>query len=204
MLGSYRLLILIKLILFPLFDLMRVVSGTFRRSSTENDYQSNQTTVVNSLVLVVSVSVNDYFAVINCSTPERVPHHKLDWYFQSRDASRPPRVIWQRGRSNIHRYIAYSPDQFRHFLQIKPVHYNDSGTYMCLDQTSGFYAGVDLFIRKLNQYLLSSIHKYPISMIDDNHNSAKRILSLPITSFMCLALLVFFSERYSTSVSQVT
>ncbi|CAF1628483.1 unnamed protein product [Adineta ricciae] len=185
MLGPYRLLILIKLILFPLFNLMRVVSGTFRRSSTESSDQSNQTTAVNPLVLVVSVSVNDYFAVINCSTPERVPHHKLDWYFQSRDASRPPRVIWQRGRSNIHRYIAYSPDQYRHFLQIKPVNYNDSGTYMCLDQTSGFYAGVDLFIH-------------------DNHNSAKRILSLPITSFICLALLVFFFERYSTSVSQVT
>lgn len=103
---------------------------------------------VNPIIIFVPVSVKDYFAVINCSTPERVPHHKLDWYFQTRTSSKPPRVIWQRGRSNINRYIAYSPDQYRHFLQIKPVHYNDSGTYMCLDQTTGFYDRIDLIVRK--------------------------------------------------------
>jgi len=102
----------------------------------------------NSSIIFVNVSMNDYFAVINCSTPERVPHHKLDWYFQTNASSKPPRVIWQRGRSNIHRYIAYSPDQFRHFLQIKPVHSNDSGTYMCLDQITGFYTGIELLVRK--------------------------------------------------------
>jgi hypothetical protein len=92
--------------------------------------------------------MNDHFAVLNCSTPERVAHHKLDWYFQTRASLKPPRVIWQRGRSNIHRYIAYSPDQFRHFLQIRPLHSNDSGTYMCLDQTTGYYAGIELIVRK--------------------------------------------------------
>lgn len=99
-------------------------------------------------VLFSSVSINDYFAVINCSTPDRVPHHKLDWYFQTHASLKPPRVIWQRGRSNIQRYVAYSPDQFRHFLQIKPLHPNDTGTYMCLDQTTGFYMGIELIVRK--------------------------------------------------------
>jgi hypothetical protein len=100
------------------------------------------------MIIFITVSVNDYFAVINCTTPERVPHHKLDWYFQPRASLKSPRVIWQRGRANIHRYVAYSPDQFRHFLQIKPLHYNDSGTYLCLDQTTGFYAGVELTVGK--------------------------------------------------------
>lgn len=99
-------------------------------------------------IILASASMNDHFAVLNCSTPERVPHHKLDWYFQKRASLKPPRVIWQRGRSNIQRYIAYSPDQFRHFLQIRPVHSNDSGTYMCLDQTTGYYAGIELIVRK--------------------------------------------------------
>ena len=96
----------------------------------------------------MSVSINDYYALINCSTPERVSHHQLDWYFQTRASSKSPRVIWQRGRSNSHRYMAYSPDQFRHFLQIKPIYYNDSGTFMCLDQTTGFTALVNLTVRK--------------------------------------------------------
>ncbi len=114
------------------------------RSSISNNNHSS----INPLIVFVSASMNDHFAVINCSTPERVPHHKLDWYFQTRASLKPPRVIWQRGRSNIHRYIAYSPDQFRHFLQIRPLNSNDSGTYMCLDQTTGFYAGVELIVRK--------------------------------------------------------
>ena len=112
------------------------------RSSLSNSVNAS----ASPLLRFVAVSADDDFAVINCTTPERVPHHKLDWYFQTRDSSRPPRVIWQRGRSNIYRYVAYSPDQARHYLQIKPVHYNDSGTYTCLDQTSGFYAGVELLI----------------------------------------------------------
>jgi hypothetical protein len=114
------------------------------RSSTINSNNSS----ISPLIYFVSVSVNDYFAVINCSTPESVAHHKLDWYFQTRASLKSPRVIWQRGRSNIQRYIAYSPDQFRHFLQIKPIYSNDSGIYMCLDQTTGFYAGIELIVRK--------------------------------------------------------
>jgi hypothetical protein len=114
------------------------------RSSSIN----NNNSLISPLIFFVSASVNDYFAVINCSTPERVPHHKLDWYFQTRSSLKPPRVIWQRGRSNTHRYIAYSPDQLHHFLQIKPILSNDSGTYMCLDQTTGFYTGIELFVRK--------------------------------------------------------
>ena len=100
--------------------------------------------------MVVSVTVDDYFAVVNCSTPERVPHNKLDWYFETRASLKPPRVIWQRGRSNTARYTAYSPDQTRHYLQIKPVHHNDSGTYMCLDQTTGYFDTVELVVRKFH------------------------------------------------------
>lgn len=103
---------------------------------------------INPFVLLISASIDDQFVVINCSTPDRVPHHKLDWYFQTRTSLKPPRVIWQRGRSNIARYIAYSPDQFRHFLQIQPIHSNDTGTYMCLDQTTGFFDRIELVVGK--------------------------------------------------------
>ncbi|CAF0999013.1 unnamed protein product [Adineta steineri] len=181
MLGSYRLLILFRLILFELLGLKCMGDESFRRyRRLHSSISITHNASVSPLIIDVSVSVNDYFAVINCSTPERVPHHKLDWYFQTRSSITPPRVIWQRGRSNIHRYIAYSPDQFRHFLQIKPLHYNDSGTYMCLDQTSGFYAGVDL-------------------IIGDSHNCA-----LQTTIFIYLLLLSLFLSRYTASESQVT
>lgn len=112
----------------------------------ENEQVHRISSSNNPLIIFVSTSIDDHFVVINCSTPERVPHHKLDWYFQTRTSSKPPRVIWQRGRSNIPRYIAYSPDQIRHFLQIRPIHSNDSGTYMCLDQTTGFYDRTELLI----------------------------------------------------------
>ncbi|CAF0862193.1 unnamed protein product [Rotaria sordida] len=186
MLGSYRLLLLIKLILFELLGLKCIEDDSFRRyrrlrsSISSNNHNSS----VSPLIFIVSVSVNDYFAVINCSTPERVPHHKLDWYFQTRTSSRPPRVIWQRGRSNIHRYIAYSPDQIRHFLQIKPIHYNDSGTYMCLDQTTGFYTGIDLIVQ-------------------DSRNCAQNIIGLQMTTFICFILFSLVLPRYSASESQV-
>ncbi len=161
MLGSYRLLLLTKLILFELLGLSKsffsfelshknkitlvcIENNSFHRLLTSISHNNNSS--INPLIIFVSV--DDYFAVINCSTPDRVPHHKLDWYFQTRASIKPPRVIWQRGRSNIHRYIAYSPDQFRHFLQIKPLHSNDSGTYMCLDQTTGFYTRIELLVRK--------------------------------------------------------
>ena len=109
-------------------------------------------------------SIDDYFAVLNCSTPERVPHLKLDWYFQTRASLKPPRVIWQRGHSNNPRYTAYSPDQLQHFFQIKSIHYNDSGTYMCVDQTTGFYDKIELLVRKLHcitSHILSFSH-YPL------------------------------------------
>lgn len=100
--------------------------------------------------IIIPVSIDDYFAVINCSTPEKVAHDRLDWYFRTRASLKSPRVIWQRGRSNNLRYTAYSPDQVQHYLQIKSVNYNDSGTYTCIDQTTGFQGHVELIVRKFN------------------------------------------------------
>lgn len=108
--------------------------------NTSHRYRSN------SLKNFISVSNHNHFAVLNCSTPDRVSHQKLDWYFRTNASSTSPRVIWQRGRSNIDRYIAYSPDQYRHFLQIKPLHSNDSGIYMCIDQTTGFFSQIELYV----------------------------------------------------------
>jgi hypothetical protein len=117
----------------------------YHRLHTPNDSNTSPGT---PFIHVVSVSIDDYFAIVNCSTPDHVPHHKLDWYFKTSSSLKSPRVIWQRGRSIIHRYTAYSPDQIRHYLQIKPVHHNDSGTYICLDQTTGYQVLVDLVVRK--------------------------------------------------------
>ena len=100
---------------------------------------------------IVTVSVDDYFAILNCSTPQRVSHDKLDWYFKTRTSLKSPRSIWLRGRSITDRYTAYSPDQFQHYLQIKPVNYNDSGTYICIDQTTGFHEKVELVVRKFSR-----------------------------------------------------
>ena len=102
-------------------------------------------------ITVVAVSVDDYFAVVNCSTSVRVPHYRLDWYFKTSASLHSPRVIWQSGRSNTDRYTAYSPDQVRHYLQIKPVHQNDSGTYICLDQNTGSLHEVELIVRKFDR-----------------------------------------------------
>lgn len=124
---------------------------------------------------IVSASIDDYFTVLNCSTPKHVPHHKLDWYFQTRSSSHPPRVIWQRGRSNVHRYLAYSPDQLRHFLQIKPLHSNDSGTYMCLDQTTGFSTRLELSIHQSRSCAATTIVTFD------------RIQSLVLIAFSLLA-----------------
>ena len=117
----------------------------YRRNRSLND--SHLLTGITPFPKIVSVSLDDYFAVLHCSTSERVSHIKLDWYFQS-SAEKSPRVIWQRGRSNIHRYTAYSPDQRRHYLQIKPVYLNDTGVYICIDQSSGDDDRVELFVRK--------------------------------------------------------
>jgi hypothetical protein len=120
---------------------------THRFHSSSVNHNINPSSSINPSLVIVSISIDDYFAILNCSTPNHVPHHKLDWYFQTRASLQPPRVIWQRGRSNIPRYLAYSPDQYRHYLQIKPLNYNDSGTYMCLDQTSGYAARMELIVR---------------------------------------------------------
>ncbi|CAF3193233.1 unnamed protein product [Rotaria socialis] len=187
MLGSYRLLLLVKLILFELLGLKCIEDDSFRRYRRLRSptYSHTHNSSVNPLFYLMSASISDHFAVINCSTPEHVPHHKLDWYFQTSTSSKPPRVIWQRGRSNIHRYIAYSPDQLRHFLQIKPILYNDSGTYTCLDQTTGFFAGVDLIVH-------------------DSHNCAESIIiDLHMSSFICLILFLLVLLRYTASESQV-
>jgi hypothetical protein len=134
-------------------------------------------------ITVVAVSVDDYYAVVNCSTSVRVPHYRLDWYFKTSASLYSPRVIWQSGRSNTHRYTAYSPDQVRHYLQIKPVHLNDSGTYMCLDQTTGSHHEVELIVRKFD--LL-------------HHNSLRFQFTLERTSILAL-----LSLHQSSSAGQL-
>jgi hypothetical protein len=127
-----------------------IEDNSFRRYRRLHSPSDSNNLPGTPFILVVSVSVDDYLAVLNCSTREQVSHLKLDWYFQTRASSKPPRVIWQRGHSNDPRYSAYSPDQVQHYLQIKPVNYNDSGTYMCVDQTSGFSNQIELLVRKFN------------------------------------------------------
>lgn len=125
--------------------------GSFR--SHHQQISSNDSDMLpgTPFITVISVSIDDHFAVVNCSTKKRVPHHELEWYFRKSNSHKSPRVIWQRGRSNIHRYHAYSPDQLRHYLQIKPVQLNDSGSYICIDQMTGFQDTVELVVRKFNQ-----------------------------------------------------
>jgi len=127
-----------------------IEDDSFRRYRRLRSLSDSNNPPGTPFIIVVSVSIDDYFAVLNCSTPERVSHLKLDWYFQTRASSKPPRVILQRGHSKVHRYTAYSPDQIQHYLQIKPVNYNDSGTYMCVDQTTGFFKELELIVRKFN------------------------------------------------------
>lgn len=150
----------------------------------------------------VSASIDNYFTVLNCSTPKHVPHHKLDWYFQTRSSSHPPRVIWQRGRSNIHRYLAYSPDQLRHFLQIKPLHYNDSGTYMCLDQTSGFSTRLELSIRKILR--IKDQSNTFIWILDDGRSCAASIVTFDRKFLVFFTFFLLITSKISTSESQVT
>jgi len=99
--------------------------------------------------VIVSTSVDDYYAVLNCTTSNPVTHLQLDWYFQTR-SSRTTRVIWQSGRTITQRYTAYSPDQHQHYLQIKPLNFNDSGVYTCVDHTTGNQHAVELIVRKFN------------------------------------------------------
>lgn len=133
---------------------MCIEDDLFRRYRRLRSSSDSNTPPGTSFFIVTSVSIDDYQAVLNCSTPKRVSHDKLDWYFRAH-SSNLPRVIWQRGRSNIHRYTAFSPDQYQHYLRIKPINFSDSGFYTCLDQTSGFYDEIELFVRKL--FLASSI-----------------------------------------------
>lgn len=137
---------------------MCIEDDSFRRYRRLRSSSDSNNPPGTSFIIVTSVSIDDYYAVLNCSTPSRVSHQKLDWYFQTR-SSTIPRVIWQRGRSNTHRYTAYSPDQYRHYLHIKPLHYNDSGTYTCLDQTTGFEGHMELVVRKFQlsySYIINS------------------------------------------------
>jgi len=130
-----------------------IKDDSFRRYRRLRSLSDSNNSSGTPFIIVVSVSIDDYFAVLNCSTPESVPHPKLDWYFKTRASSKPPRVILQRGHAKVHRYTAYSPDQKQHYLQIKPVNYNDSGTYMCVDQITGFQKELELIVRKFHSCL---------------------------------------------------
>ncbi|CAF0755523.1 unnamed protein product [Rotaria sp. Silwood1] len=184
MLGSYQLSLLIKLILFEVLGLMCIEDDSFRRYRRLRS-SSDSNSLSGTPFIIISVSVDDYFAVLNCSTPQRVSHDKLDWYFQKRASLKSPRVIWQRGRSNIHRYTAYSPNQIQHYLQIKSVNYNDSGTYICIDQTTGFHDKVELIVR-------------------DSRSCAGSAIRLQLTMLVSLILLSLFLSRRAASESQVT
>lgn len=131
-----------------LFVLVCIEDDSFRRYRRIRS-SSDSNNPPGTPFIIISVSVDDYFAILNCSTPEKVSYENLDWYFQSHYET-SPRVIWQSGRTIAHRYYAFSPDQSQHFLRIKPVTYNDSGTYLCVDQTSGFQNAVELIIRKFH------------------------------------------------------
>jgi hypothetical protein len=126
-----------------------IEDNVFRRYRRLRSSSDSNNPRGSSFIIVSSVSVDDYQAVLNCSTPKNVSHDKLDWYFRAY-SSNLPRVIWQRGRSNIHRYSAFSPDQRLHYLQIKPINYNDSGVYTCVDHSTGFSDDIELLVRKLN------------------------------------------------------
>ena len=132
---------------------VRLVSAedaSFRRYHRPAVVPSNDSDVSpgTPFITVIAISVYDYFAVVNCSTSIRVPQSRLDWYFKTSASLDSPRVIWQSGRAKTHRYTAYSPDQIRHYLQIKPIHLNDSGTYTCLDQETGSQHEIELVVRK--------------------------------------------------------
>ncbi|CAF4581684.1 unnamed protein product, partial [Rotaria magnacalcarata] len=96
-----------------------------------------------------------------------------------------PRVIWQRGRSITHRYTAYSPDQIQHFFKIKPITNNDSGTYSCVDQASGFIKPVELIVR-------------------DSRSCAGSVIRLQMTMLVSIVLLSLFLSRRTASESQIT
>lgn len=183
MLGSYQLLLLIKLILFQLLGLMCIEDDLFRRyRRLRSSFDSN--TPSGSSSVIVSTSVDDYYAVLNCTTSNRVTHLQLDWYFQTR-SSRTSRVIWQSGRSITQRYTAYSPDQHRHYLQIKPLNFNDSGIYTCLDQTTGYQAAIELIVR-------------------DSRSCAGCVIRLQMTNLVCLVILSLVLSRRTASESEIT
>ena len=193
MFSSDRFLLVLQLLLLKLLGFVCLDEETSPRLSSHPSIRLS----------LVSASLDDYFTVLNCSTPKHVPHHKLDWYFQTRSSSHPPRVIWQRGRSNIHRYLAYSPDQLRHFLQIKPLHSNDSGTYMCLDQTTGFSARLELSIREL---FVASVSKFDrLRRVSDDRRScaATSVTFDRVKTFVLIAFALLLSQ-ITTSESQVT
>ncbi|CAF1582659.1 unnamed protein product, partial [Didymodactylos carnosus] len=46
---------------------------------------------------IIPVSLDDRFAIINCTTKTQVSYEMIDWYFKNR-------VIWQRGKTVYKRY----------------------------------------------------------------------------------------------------
>ncbi|CAF1267759.1 unnamed protein product, partial [Didymodactylos carnosus] len=90
---------------------------------------------------IIPVSLDDRFAIINCTTKTQVSYEMIDWYFKNR-------VIWQRGKTVYKRYNAYSPDQRNHFLLINSLEINDTGQYMCLNQNTGDILKYELIVRK--------------------------------------------------------
>ncbi|CAF3069678.1 unnamed protein product [Rotaria socialis] len=184
MLGSYQLSVIIKLILFEVLGLMCIEDDSFRRYRRLRS-SSDSNNSPGTPFIIVSVSVDDYFAILNCSTPEKVSHDKLEWYFQPHTSFKSPRVIWQRGRSTTHRYTAYSPDQIQHFFKIKPITNNDSGTYSCVDQASGFIKPVELIVR-------------------DSRSCAGSVIRLQMTMLVSIVLLSLFLSRRTASESQIT
>lgn len=189
MLMSYQHLVLfIQLILFETFE-QSSIDESYRRIRSSNDNHHHQhhhhlSTGPSVFPRIVSVSLNDYFAIVDCSTSRNVSRNTLDWYFQS-SRDRSPRVIWQGGRSNIHRYAAYSPDERKHYLQIKPVYPTDTGVYMCLDQISGSEDRVELVVR-------------------DSRSCAASRIYLQETTLVCLVLLIWILSRRTSSESEVT
>ncbi len=142
---------------------MCIEDDLFRRYRRLRSSSDSNNPPGSSFVIINHVSITDYQAVLNCSTPEPVAHEKLDWYFRAH-SSNLPRVIWQRGRANIRRYAAFSPDQYQHYLRIKPINFNDSGFYTCLDQASGFYDEIELLVRKLHQVISCVIDSFFFSI----------------------------------------
>lgn len=130
---------------------MCIEDDSFRRFRRLRSSNESNLVPGTSLAGVIAVFTDDSSALVNCTTEQQVTELALDWYFEENNSQKSSRVIWQRGRAKIDRYKAFSSDQFHHYLKIKPVYLNDSGTYTCLDQATGAQKRVELVVRKFNQ-----------------------------------------------------